>query len=107
MTPTGFAHSEIHGSKGKCPSPWLIAAYHVLHRLPVPRHPPYALKIFIFLALLVIPSIIRDLYYLDEPLCSFQGAIKKSFRPFSLKVSTFKTEYCSLPKKPESDISKF
>src|SRR5665648_17184 len=26
-------------------SPWLIAAFHVLHRLLVPRHPPYALNI--------------------------------------------------------------
>lgn len=25
-------------------SPMLIAAYHVLHRLLVPRHPPYALS---------------------------------------------------------------
>ena len=46
MTPAGFTHSEIHGSKVKCTSPWLIAAYHVLHRLPVPRHPPCALTIF-------------------------------------------------------------
>jgi hypothetical protein len=26
-----------------CSSPKLIAAYHVLHRLSDPRHPPYAL----------------------------------------------------------------
>ena len=44
MTRTGLPHSEIHGSKLVCSSPWLIAAYHVLHRLPVPRHPPYALS---------------------------------------------------------------
>ena len=25
-------------------STWLIAAFHVLHRLSVPRHPPYALR---------------------------------------------------------------
>ena len=40
---SGFPHSEISGSKGICPSPKLIAAYHVFHRLLVPRHPPYAL----------------------------------------------------------------
>jgi hypothetical protein len=40
----GFPHSEIHGSKGARPSPRLIAACHVLHRLSVPRHPPDALK---------------------------------------------------------------
>ena len=37
-------HSEIHGSRGIRTSPWLIAAYHVLHRLCMPRHPPIALK---------------------------------------------------------------
>ena len=39
----GLPHSEISGSMGMCPSPKLIAAYHVLHRLSVPRHPPCAL----------------------------------------------------------------
>ena len=40
----GFPHSEIHGSKPVCGSPWLIAAYHVLHRLLAPRHSPLALS---------------------------------------------------------------
>ena len=44
MTPAGFPHSEISGSKVVCTSPELIAACHVLHRLPMPRHPPYALS---------------------------------------------------------------
>ena len=39
----GFPHSEIHGSKLIRSSPWLIAAYYVLHRLSTPRHPPNAL----------------------------------------------------------------
>ena len=39
----GFPHSEIHGSMLIYSSPWLIAVSHVLHRLPVPRHSPYAL----------------------------------------------------------------
>ena len=39
----GFPHSEIHGSKPITGSPWLIAGYHVLHRLLLPRHPPNAL----------------------------------------------------------------
>ena len=38
-----FPHSEIHGSMDICSSPWLFAAYHVFHRLLVPRHPPCAL----------------------------------------------------------------
>ena len=44
MTLVGFPHSEISVSKVVCTSTKLIAAYHVLHRLPVPRHPPYALS---------------------------------------------------------------
>ena len=36
----GFPHSEILGSKLVRSSPRLIAAYHVLHRLIAPRHPP-------------------------------------------------------------------
>src|SRR6266850_4710614 len=44
MTPVGFPHSDIPGSKPVCGSPRLIAAYHVLHRLLVPRHPPCALS---------------------------------------------------------------
>ena len=39
----GFPHSEICGSMDICSLPQLIAAYHVFHRLSVPRHPPYAL----------------------------------------------------------------
>ena len=42
-SPWGFPHSEICGSKLICSSPQLIAACHVLHRLPMPRHSPYAL----------------------------------------------------------------
>ena len=38
-----FPHSDISGSKDICSSPKLFAAYHVFHRLLVPRHPPYAL----------------------------------------------------------------
>ena len=43
VCPAGFPHSEIHGSRDICSSPWLFAAYHVFHRLLVPRHPPCAL----------------------------------------------------------------
>ena len=43
---TGLSHSEIPGSKDICSYPRLIAAYHVLHRLREPRHPPCALLYF-------------------------------------------------------------
>ena len=40
----GFPHSDIDGSMDKCSSPSLFAAFHVLHRLKVPRHSPHALS---------------------------------------------------------------
>ena len=42
----GLSHSEILGSQDICSYPRLIAAYHVLHRLREPRHPPDALTLF-------------------------------------------------------------
>ena len=39
-----FPHSDISGSRAICASPKLFAAYHVFHRLLVPRHSPYALS---------------------------------------------------------------
>ena len=43
----GLSHSEIGGSTVICTYPPLIAAYHVLHRLSEPRHPPSALIYFL------------------------------------------------------------
>ena len=42
MTPQGLPHSDIFGSRAVCASPKLFAAYHVLHRQSVPRHPSHA-----------------------------------------------------------------
>ena len=50
-----LSHSEIFGLSLVCSYPKLIAAYHVLHRLLVPRHPPYAL--------------IRFKYCITSPFC--------------------------------------
>ena len=44
----GFPHSDTCGSPDICSSPQLFAAYHVLHRLLVPRHPPCALSCLTF-----------------------------------------------------------
>jgi hypothetical protein len=46
MTGGGLPHSEIAGSKVVSTYPTLIAGNHVLLRLPVPRHPSYALTKF-------------------------------------------------------------
>jgi hypothetical protein len=40
----GLPHSGIPGLAPVCGYPRLIAAYHALHRLLVPRHPPYTLS---------------------------------------------------------------
>ena len=48
---SGLPHSDIYGSIRVCQSPQLFAAYHALHRLWEPRHPPYAL------ILLIVPII--------------------------------------------------
>ena len=44
-----FPHSDISGSMAVCASPKLFAAYHVFHRLLVPRHSPCALTCLTFL----------------------------------------------------------
>ena len=44
ITPAGFPHSGILGSKPACGSPRLIAASHALRRFLAPRHPPFALS---------------------------------------------------------------
>ena len=50
----GLPHSDIFGSLCICHSPKLFAAYHVFHRLLVPRHSPYALFSLSFLLCLAI-----------------------------------------------------
>ena len=71
---SGFPHSDIHGSLNICFSPWLFAAYHVLLRLLVPRHSPYALTSLtyffgIFIVLLVFCLLL--LYYIFFNVLSF------------------------------------
>ena len=44
LPPVGFPIRKSPGQSLFSGSPKLIAAYHVLHRLPLPRHPPYALS---------------------------------------------------------------
>ena len=51
MTSRGLPHSDIPGSPRAYHSPRLIAVSHVLPRLRVPRHPPYALTCLTLLRL--------------------------------------------------------
>ena len=64
--PGRFPHSDISGSMDICSSPKLFAAYHVFHRLLVPRHPPYALSC---LTLRCIALHLLGLFPLSRPLC--------------------------------------
>ena len=57
----GFPHSDICGSWDMCSSPQLFAAYHVFHRLLVPRHPPCALS---SLTCLINTSFLRAVFIL-------------------------------------------
>ena len=59
ITGSGFPHSEILGSKLAYSSPRLIAAYRVLHRLLVPRHPPCALYSLTNLVIAFISKVFR------------------------------------------------
>ena len=66
----GFPHSDICGSLDICSSPQLFAAYHVFHRLLVPRHPPYALSCLTFL------GYIRSVVYISRlSLLSFDNSL--------------------------------
>ena len=56
---SGFPHSEISGSKDICSSPKLIAAYHVFHRLLVPRHPPCALYSLTIIEMKAVSGFLR------------------------------------------------
>ena len=59
----GLSHSEILGSRVICTYPRLIAAYHVLHRLREPRHPPCALFYFLRIFLAITCSENRSSYF--------------------------------------------
>ena len=81
MNSSEFPHSEISGSMLICSSPKLIAAYHVFHRLPVPRHSPCALvrltiQTILFREWLVFP--------LDSLFCQ-----RRLLLPFLLKLQYF------------------
>ena len=83
MNPSEFPHSEISGSMLICSSPKLIAAYHVFHRLPVPRHSPCAL-----VRLTIQTILFRE--WLVFPLDSLLPT--KIMLPFLLKLQYFLKE---------------
>ena len=62
---TGFPHSEICGSMDICSLPQLIAACHVLLRLLMPSHSPYALYSLTNLVWFLNYIRIRDLFEIE------------------------------------------
>ena len=81
--PCVFPHSEISGSLAMCAYPKLIAAYHVLHRLLMPRHSPCALCSLTSIPFVINFALLRRLPHSDTH-------VLDTFR-FSLVVSS----YCS------------
>ena len=103
MNSSEFPHSEISGSMLICSSPKLIAAYHVFHRLPVPRHSPCALvrltiQTILFREWLVfpldsllptkimLPFLLKLQYFLKELTIIFVSQLLFSFQGTSLSV---------------------
>ena len=84
----GFPHSDICGSMDMCSSPQLFAAYHVLLRLPVPRHPPDALvNLTINTCIRVIYRIFSSLLLVSEFLVSLNKMTDESLLPISVLIS--------------------
>ena len=102
LQPDGLSHSEIPGSKDICSYPRLIAAYHVLHRLREPRHPPDALTFFRHSRLtaaahtfscklrVVIKHSVNNLKSLLTVLCVNMSKISIGFEISDLRLEVFK-----------------
>ena len=82
-----FPHSEIHGSQPIRGSPWLIAAYHVLLRLPVTRHSPCALFSLTFCS--VSHSFGKHRKKNGLTVSLFRGAELRSVRSLCFLLSSF------------------
>ena len=123
MNPGEFPHSEISGSMLICSSPKLFAAYHVFHRLPVPRHSPCALvrltiqtilsrewlvfpldsflptKIIVTLPFEIVIFLKKELtiIFVSQLLFSFQGtSLVMSLKARSPETSTFITWWAKM-----------
>ena len=99
LQPAGLPHSDISGSIPVCRSPELFAAYHVLPRFRKPRHPPFALILFLVLIsesfatftsqiLLVLPLKLQSLFSQLEKtrILLLQTLISNFFTSLSLSV---------------------
>ena len=87
----GLLHSDIPGSKCACHSPRLFAAYRVLLRLLMPRHPPCALISLnsLFAELCLVLKIILKNFFLGEVEIVFTQILYWIFYNFLFVVSLF------------------
>ena len=76
-----LSHSEIFGLSLVCSYPKLIAAYHVLLRLLVPRHPPYALICFkiLYSRFLITTSLLLQTNHRGWLICNCFPNMSKNF----------------------------
>jgi hypothetical protein len=89
ITWDGLPHSEIHGYWVISTYPWLIAGSHVLHQLPVPRHPPCALNNLtkIFIHRIELYSLVYIFFRLSKTL--FQNKLEICFYSFNLSKNKY------------------
>ena len=100
--PCVFPHSEISGSLAMCAYPKLIAAYHVLHRLLMPRHSPcalcsltYSVKIFQSFAFNITKNIswLTSQYVLKLYIIHVQFSKNKIYS-YKLSITTSTSSLC-------------
>ena len=83
----GLPHSEIRGSVLIYSSPRLFAVSHVLLRLPVPRHSPYALFRLNFFCSLLRSISYQFKGYFISPFCKIVYPLRKNQNFFSFSFS--------------------
>ena len=110
LTLCGFLHSDICGSIRACRSPQLFAAYRVLLRLLMPRHPSCALISLTYLFRIMVSyrcfqqknffeivftHLFLDIYLLKKlfPLCCFVIQFSKN----RSHHSAFEASWCHFP----------
>ena len=91
----GLLHSDICGSLHACWSPQLFAAYHVLLRLLMPRHSPYALiSLTIWIMLILFASFANcrlfKTFFLNYPTSNLSIICRFPHLHYFLHYSIFK-----------------
>ena len=100
-----FPHSDIHGSKPACGSPWLFAACHVLHRRLVPGHPPYALlRLISFLILRPFGSLSLPCMKLSSHTLAYLSISATGLLYLTLRSVSLSRPLCAVVKVPAESL---